>query len=128
MKAQLCGTLCASCNVIIFLDILWYILINEANYLITEKMQKHVKLSYDDDKTKHGHKAKTSLGLRKRVWLLGWNLQNQSDKILKLQKAQLQGYSVEFPVTSQSLKTALYSSFTVTVLFTRMYSIHHSTS
>lgn len=59
------------CNVIIFLDILWYILINEANYLVTEKMQNHVKLSYDDDKTKHGHKAKMSQGLRKLMWLLG---------------------------------------------------------
>jgi len=57
------------CNVIIFLDILWYILINEANYLVTEKMRKHVK--HDDNKTKHGYKAKTSQGLRKFVWLLG---------------------------------------------------------
>lgn len=46
------------CNVFIFLDILWCILINKANYLVTEEMQKHIKLAYDDDKTKHGHKAK----------------------------------------------------------------------
>jgi len=45
-------------------------MINEANYLVTEKTQKHVKLSYDN-KTKHGHKAKTSQGLRKLMWLLG---------------------------------------------------------
>jgi hypothetical protein len=46
------------CNVLIFLDILWCILINKAYYLVTEKMKKHIKLSYDGDKTKHGHKAK----------------------------------------------------------------------
>jgi hypothetical protein len=48
-------TVCC-CNVIIFLDILGFILINEANYLVTEKMQKHIKLARQ--KTKHGHKAK----------------------------------------------------------------------
>jgi len=55
----------------IFLDILWCIWINKANYLVTEKTQKHIKLSYDDNKTKHRHKAKTLQGLRKFVWLLG---------------------------------------------------------
>jgi hypothetical protein len=38
------------CNVIIFLDILCCILTNKTYYLVTEKMQKHKKLSHDDDK------------------------------------------------------------------------------
>jgi hypothetical protein len=59
------------CNIIIFLDILWHISINKVHYLVTEKMQKNIKLSYVDDKTKHGHKAKPSQCLRKHhvaVW------------------------------------------------------------
>jgi hypothetical protein len=56
-------------------------MINEAYYLVTEKMQKNIKLSYDDDKTKHRHKAKTSQGLRKPVWLLGQNQQHHCDKL-----------------------------------------------
>jgi hypothetical protein len=65
-------------------------LINEANYLVTEKNAK-AHNAYDSERQNAGHKAKTSQGLRKFVWLLGWNHQHQSDKISNLQKAQLQG-------------------------------------
>ena len=39
------------CNVIIFLGILCCKLISKTYYLVTEKMQKHIKLSHDDHKT-----------------------------------------------------------------------------
>jgi hypothetical protein len=57
------------CNVTIFFHTLWHISINKVHYLITEKMQKSIKLSYFYDMTKHGHKAKPSQGLRKLMWL-----------------------------------------------------------
>ena len=54
-------------------------------------MQMHIKLARGDDKTTHRHKAKISQGLRKARVVTWSNHQHQSDKISKLQKAQLQG-------------------------------------
>jgi hypothetical protein len=94
------------CNVIIFLDIQWCIMINKAYYLVTEKMQKHIKLSYCDDKTKHRHKAKLHKVSDNSCGYL-YRTNTNLIKYKSYKKPNCKGSLLKFLSHLKSLKTAL---------------------